>query len=161
MQPLVWAGDYAVWQAAWYCAAKLLTAFAVAVLPAVLMKPTLSLWDTTRQEPAAPPKAPAPASTQPVTPQKELVLDMSSGAAPARLDIVILHFLFDILFGHAVDVFKTFHHAFAWVHGFSRKLRILAAQLLDMRCYALHNKTCHQTSQKGRKEAKETTGHTI
>lgn len=39
--------------------------------------------NTTRQEPAAPPKAPAPASTQPVTPQKELVLDMSSGAAPA------------------------------------------------------------------------------
>lgn len=44
VQPFVWAGDYAVRQAVWYCAAKLMTAFAVAVLPAVLMKLTLSLW---------------------------------------------------------------------------------------------------------------------
>lgn len=43
--------------------------------------------DSAKQEQAAPPKAPAPASTPPVAPQKELVLDMSSGsgagAAPA------------------------------------------------------------------------------
>lgn len=41
--------------------------------------------NTTRQEQAAPPKVPVPASTPPVAPQKELVLDMSSGsgAAPA------------------------------------------------------------------------------
>ena len=45
--------------------------------------------DSAKQEQAAPTKAPAPASTPPVAPQKELVLDMSSGsgagagAAPA------------------------------------------------------------------------------
>ena len=44
--------------------------------------------DTTKQEPVTPPKAPVPASTQPATPKKELVLDMSSGsgAAPAQDD---------------------------------------------------------------------------
>lgn len=44
--------------------------------------------DTTKQEPVTPPKAPVPASTQPAAPQKELVLDMSSGsgAAPAQDD---------------------------------------------------------------------------
>lgn len=42
--------------------------------------------DTAKQEPADPPKTPVPASTQPVEPQKELVLDMSSGAAPAQDD---------------------------------------------------------------------------
>lgn len=44
--------------------------------------------DTTKQVPADPPKAPVPASTQPAIPQKELVLDMSSGsgAAPAQDD---------------------------------------------------------------------------
>ena len=44
--------------------------------------------DTTKQEPVTPPKAPVPASTQSVEPQKELVLDMSSGsgAAPAQDD---------------------------------------------------------------------------
>ena len=39
--------------------------------------------DNTKQEPVTPPKAPVPASTQPVAPQKELVLDMSSGAGAA------------------------------------------------------------------------------
>lgn len=39
--------------------------------------------DNTKQEPVTPPKAPAPASTQPVAPQKELVLDMSSGSGAA------------------------------------------------------------------------------
>lgn len=43
--------------------------------------------DSAKQEQAAPTKAPAPVSTPPVAPQKELVLDMSSGsgagAAPA------------------------------------------------------------------------------
>ncbi len=39
--------------------------------------------DTAKQEQTAPPKAPAPTSTQPTEPQKDLVLDMSSGAAPA------------------------------------------------------------------------------
>ena len=50
--------------------------------------PTSSQADTTKQEPVTPPKAPVPASTQPVEPQKELVLDMSSGsgAAPAQDD---------------------------------------------------------------------------
>lgn len=44
--------------------------------------------DTTKQKPVTPPKAPVPASTQSVEPQKELVLDMSSGsgAAPAQDD---------------------------------------------------------------------------
>lgn len=44
--------------------------------------------DTTKQEPVTPPKAPVPASTQPASPQKELVLDMSSGsgAAPSQDD---------------------------------------------------------------------------
>lgn len=44
--------------------------------------------DTTKQEPADPPKTPVPAVTQPAAPQKELVLDMSSGsgAAPAQDD---------------------------------------------------------------------------
>ena len=36
--------------------------------------------DSAKQEQAAPTKAPAPASTPPVAPQKELVLDMSSGS---------------------------------------------------------------------------------
>lgn len=50
--------------------------------------PTSSQADTTKQKPVTPPKAPVPASTQPVEPQKELVLDMSSGsgAAPAQDD---------------------------------------------------------------------------
>ncbi len=48
--------------------------------------PASTQADTTKQEPASPPKAPVPASTQPVEPQKELVLDMSSGAAPAQDD---------------------------------------------------------------------------
>ena len=39
--------------------------------------------DTTKQEPVTPPKAPVPASTQPASPQKELVLDMSSGSGAA------------------------------------------------------------------------------
>lgn len=39
--------------------------------------------DTTKQEPVTPPKAPVPASTQPAAPQKELVLDMSSGSGAA------------------------------------------------------------------------------
>lgn len=48
--------------------------------------------DSAKQEQAAPTKAPAPASTPPVAPQKELVLDMSSGsgagagAAPVQDD---------------------------------------------------------------------------
>lgn len=44
--------------------------------------------DTTKQELASPPKAPVPANAQPVAPQKELVLDMSSGsdATPAQDD---------------------------------------------------------------------------
>lgn len=44
--------------------------------------------DTTKQEPASQSKAPVPASTQSVEPQKELVLDMSSGfgAAPVQDD---------------------------------------------------------------------------
>ena len=44
--------------------------------------------DITKQEPISPPTTPVPASTQPATPQKELVLDMSygSGAAPAQDD---------------------------------------------------------------------------
>ena len=50
--------------------------------------PVPAQTSTTRQEQAAPPKVPAPASTPPVAPQKELVLDMSSGsgAAPAQDD---------------------------------------------------------------------------
>lgn len=49
--------------------------------------PAPTQTSTTRQKPAAPPKVPVQASTQPVTPQKELVLDMSSGsAAPAQDD---------------------------------------------------------------------------
>ena len=46
VQPLVRAGDYAVQQAAWYCAAKLLPAavFAAVVLPAALTGLALSLW---------------------------------------------------------------------------------------------------------------------
>lgn len=50
--------------------------------------PTSSQADTTKQEPVTPPKAPVPASTQPATPKKELVLDMSSGsgAAPVQDD---------------------------------------------------------------------------
>lgn len=39
--------------------------------------------DTTKQESVTPPKALVPASTQPVAPQKELMLDMSSGAGAA------------------------------------------------------------------------------
>ena len=48
--------------------------------------PASTQADTTKQEPS--PKAPVPASTQPVTPQRELVLDMSSGsgAAPVQDD---------------------------------------------------------------------------
>lgn len=44
--------------------------------------------DTTKQEPSSSPKAPVPASTLPVAPQKELVLDISSGsgAAPVQDD---------------------------------------------------------------------------
>lgn len=42
--------------------------------------------NTTKPEPASPPKASVPASTPPVTPQKELVLDMTSGTAPAQDD---------------------------------------------------------------------------
>lgn len=42
--------------------------------------------DNTKQEPASPPKATVPASTQPAAPQKELVLNMSSGAAPVQND---------------------------------------------------------------------------
>ena len=45
--------------------------------------PVPTQTSTTKQEQAVPPKAPAPANTQPVASQKELVLDMSSGAAPA------------------------------------------------------------------------------
>ena len=47
--------------------------------------PTPTQTNTTKQEQVAPPKSPVPASTPPVAPQKELVLDMSSGsgAAPA------------------------------------------------------------------------------
>lgn len=44
--------------------------------------------NTAKPEPASPPKASVPASTPPVTPQKELVLDMTSGsgAAPVQDD---------------------------------------------------------------------------
>lgn len=44
--------------------------------------------DTTKQVPADPPKTPVPAVTQPAAPQKELVLDMSSGSdtAPVQED---------------------------------------------------------------------------
>lgn len=50
--------------------------------------PTSSQADTAKQEPASPPKAPVSASTQPATPKKDLVLDMSadSGAVPAQDD---------------------------------------------------------------------------
>lgn len=50
--------------------------------------PASTQADTTKQEPASPPKATVPASTLPVAPQKELVLDMSSGsgAAPVQDD---------------------------------------------------------------------------
>jgi len=50
--------------------------------------PASTQTDTTKQEPSPSPKAPVPASTQPASPQKELVLDMSSGsgAAPAQDD---------------------------------------------------------------------------
>lgn len=48
--------------------------------------PTPSQTNTPKPEPASPSKAPVPTSTQPATPQKELVLDMSSGAAPAQDD---------------------------------------------------------------------------
>ena len=44
VQPLVRAGDYAVRQAAWYCAAKLLTVAAATVQPAALTGLALSLW---------------------------------------------------------------------------------------------------------------------
>ena len=45
--------------------------------------PTPAQTDSAKQEQAAPPKALVPTSTQPTEPQKDLVLDMSSGAAPA------------------------------------------------------------------------------
>lgn len=44
-----------------------------------LEAPAPAQTDTIRQEQTAPPKSPVPASAQPAEPQKELVLDMSSG----------------------------------------------------------------------------------
>ena len=54
-------------------------------IPVPNEKPVPAQTSTTRQEQTAPPKAPVSASTPPVAPQKDLVLDMSSGsgAAPA------------------------------------------------------------------------------
>ena len=50
--------------------------------------PAPAQTNTIKQEPSPSPKAPVPASTQPAAPQKELVLDMSSGSntAPAQDD---------------------------------------------------------------------------
>lgn len=46
--------------------------------------PAPSQTNTPKPEPASPSKAPVPASPQSIEPQKELVLDMSSGAASAQ-----------------------------------------------------------------------------
>lgn len=54
-----------------------------AVKTPVPTAPTPAQTDSAKQEQAAPPKALVPTSTQPTEPQKDLVLDMSSGAAPA------------------------------------------------------------------------------
>lgn len=59
----------------------------VTTAPAPDEKPAPAIQaNTAKPEPASPPKASVPASTPPVTPQKELVLDMTSGAAPAQDD---------------------------------------------------------------------------
>lgn len=63
-----------------------------AAIPAPDEKPAPTVQtqaNTAKPEPASPPKASVPASTPPVTPQKELVLDMTSGSstAPAQDDI--------------------------------------------------------------------------
>ena len=59
----------------------------VTTAPAPDEKPAPAIQaNTAKPEPASPPKASVPASTPPVTPQKELVLDMTSGAAPAKDD---------------------------------------------------------------------------
>lgn len=60
-----------------------------AAIPAPDEKPAPTVQtqaNTAKPEPASPPKASVPASTPPVTPQKELVLDMTSGTAPAQDD---------------------------------------------------------------------------
>lgn len=57
-----------------------------AAIPAPDEKPAPTVQtqaNTTKPEPASPPKASVPASTPPVTPQKELVLDMTSGSGNA------------------------------------------------------------------------------
>ena len=61
----------------------------VTTAPAPDEKPAPAIQaNTAKPEPASPPKASVPASTPPVTPQKELMLDMTSGsgAAPAQDD---------------------------------------------------------------------------
>ena len=61
----------------------------VTTAPAPDEKPAPAIQaNTAKPEPASPPKASVPASTPPVTPKKELVLDMTSGsgAAPAQDD---------------------------------------------------------------------------
>lgn len=60
-----------------------------ATIPAPAEKPAPAIQaNTAKPEPAASPKASVPAGTPPVAPQKELVLDMTSGsgAAPAQDD---------------------------------------------------------------------------
>ena len=57
----------------------------VTTAPAPDEKPAPAIQaNTAKPEPASPPKASVPASTPPVTPKKELVLDMTSGTAPAQ-----------------------------------------------------------------------------
>ncbi len=56
----------------------------VTTAPAPDEKPAPAIQaNTAKPEPASPPKASVPASTPPVTPQKELVLDMTSGSGTA------------------------------------------------------------------------------
>ena len=59
----------------------------VTTAPAPDEKPAPAIQaNTAKPEPASPPKASVPASTPPVTPKTELVLDMTSGTAPAQDD---------------------------------------------------------------------------